>query len=220
MAVILNKRNIRIVSVTSILLLLVFFVIRDANSITLSQSISNSETVAKTDLDGASASNKKKTDNSEATEEIDRIKQEIGITDDSPVPATNANEQNEENTAVTFNAAKEYASILELSPMVVFSKSFCPFSAKLKELFANEYQFTPNFYIVELDKHQHGDLLQAYIKEKTGRGTVPNVVINGVSRGGSDDLRALHADGKLLDSLKTWGSGNFQVKQIEKPSNN
>ena len=31
----------------------------------------------------------------------------------------------------------------------------------------------------------------------TGRGTVPNVLLNGDSIGGSDDIQALHAEGKL-----------------------
>ena len=77
-----------------------------------------------------------------------------------------------------------------------------------------------SYVVLELDKHEHGAELQKYIGDVTGRSTVPNVVINRVSRGGSDDLRALHKDGKLLDSLKEWGGKQLTVSKNQKPSNN
>lgn len=245
----LNKRNIRVLSITALLLLLVFFVVQNANT-----GFNNIERpgikapLKESDIhpadnpgDGPKAVgviNQSTEKVEEVDTEIEKIKEKIGMPQDTnentnsnvkphadsnvnPKESTdNSNTKQKDGTVSNFDAAKEYASILDMSPIIIFSKSFCPYSSKLKELFSTEYHFRPNYYVIELDKHTHGKELQEYIKEKTNRGTVPNVIINGISRGGSDDLRQLHMDGKLLSSLKEWGSNTFTVTQNEKPSNN
>lgn len=40
----------------------------------------------------------------------------------------------------------------------------------------------------------------------TGRKTVPNIMINGKSIGGSDDIAALHKQGVLADKILSLGS--------------
>lgn len=118
-----------------------------------------------------------------------------------------------------FDPAKEFASIMAISPIVIFSKTYCGYSKALKNLLKSEYEITPAPTIVELDKHTNGKELQEYIGLKSGRKTVPNLFINGVSRGGSDDMKALHTEGKLLSSLNTWGEKNIKVNRVNAPSN-
>lgn len=59
--------------------------------------------------------------------------------------------------------------------------------------------------MVELDQHDLGPALQDALLASTGRRTVPNILINGKSIGGGDDVEALHNEGKLIETVKTMG---------------
>lgn len=59
--------------------------------------------------------------------------------------------------------------------------------------------------MVELDQHPQGLQLQALLADKTGRRTVPNVLINGVSIGGGDDVAALDESKTLIDKINEFG---------------
>ncbi|KAI1269182.1 thioredoxin-like protein [Xylariaceae sp. FL1019] len=96
-----------------------------------------------------------------------------------------------------------FNSILTRSPMVIFSKTYCPYSKKAKALLLDEYQILPAPYVVELDEHRLGKELQNLLYEKTGRKTVPNVLINGVTLGGSDDIALLEKHNTLVDVVKS-----------------
>lgn len=122
-------------------------------------------------------------------------------------------------SSVAFDAAKELQTILSMAPVVMFSKTYCGYSKALKNLLSLEYEITPSPTIVELDIHKNGRELQDYIAEVSGRKTVPNLFVNGVSRGGSDDMKALHSADELLGSLKTWGGKGVSVNKINAPSN-
>ncbi|SCV00639.1 LAME_0G11078g1_1 [Lachancea meyersii CBS 8951] len=223
------KRNLRVLFFTGALLVLIYFIVQHANTTStdldgsiLDDGRTNTAKSVVTNLSvkaGAKAKLKPeeavKTD-AKVDEEIESIKQEIGIKENigDKLPKVQDLAQDAE-----FDAAKEYQMILVSAPMIVFSKSGCPFSKRMKELLAQEFLFTPEYRVVELDKHEHMAALQSYIGVQTGRSTVPNVVINGKSRGGFDDFKALHDEGKLLKSLKDWAGKEFTVTKKEKPSN-
>jgi glutaredoxin len=78
-----------------------------------------------------------------------------------------------------------------LFPVIIFSKSYCPHSARAKQILLEKYIIDPVPYVVELDKHELGLGLQARLADLTGRRTVPNVLVNGVSIGGGDDVAEL-----------------------------
>ncbi|ODV78800.1 glutaredoxin [Suhomyces tanzawaensis NRRL Y-17324] len=125
------------------------------------------------------------------------------------------------NSPTVFDPAAELKLIRSMSPITIFSKTFCPFSKKLKALLKENYEITPAPTIVELDKHAHGVELQAYLAEITTRRTVPNVLVgaSSVSRGGADDFVALHRDGELVNLLLEWGGKNLIVRKNDAPSN-
>jgi len=75
--------------------------------------------------------------------------------------------------------------------VVVFSKTWCPYSKKAKALLRNKYS-DAQIAIFELDEREDGGELQNYLQEKTGQRTVPNVFIKEQHIGGSDALAALH----------------------------
>lgn len=68
-----------------------------------------------------------------------------------------------------------------------------------------DYSITPAPYVVELDQHPLGSAIQAQLKKSTGRSTVPNVLINGRSIGGGDDIEALHLKGKIEETVRSMG---------------
>ena len=67
----------------------------------------------------------------------------------------------------------------------------------------SQYNIVPAPYIVELDKHELGPHLQKLLGKITGRRTVPNVLVNGVSIGGGDDVEALDRDDELISKIKS-----------------
>lgn len=124
--------------------------------------------------------------------------------------------------AADFDPAKEFLQIRALAPVTIFSKLYCPYSAKLKKLLLENYLITPQPTIVELDKHKHGKQLQEYLAQVTNRRTVPNVIVgtsSAVSRGGADDFQKLHDEGLLAKLMNTWGGKDVSVSRKEVPSN-
>lgn len=89
--------------------------------------------------------------------------------------------------------------------VIIFSKSYCPFSARAKSILLDKYFIVPAPYVVELDHHQMGRKLQMVLGENTGRRTVPNVLVNGKSIGGGDDVSELHEKDELSSTLKSLG---------------
>ncbi|KAF2838695.1 glutaredoxin, partial [Patellaria atrata CBS 101060] len=116
---------------------------------------------------------------------------------DGPQPET-------QETLREHEVEQELNSILKKSPIIIFSKTYCPYSKKAKRIF-HQYKITPAPYIVEIDEHPLGPELQAALAKSTGRRTVPNILINGKSIGGGDDIEALHESGKLVNTVKSMG---------------
>jgi len=78
--------------------------------------------------------------------------------------------------------------------VAVFSKSFCPFCVKVKDLFNSLNQ---EIGVLELDHLEDGTEIQDALLQKTGQKTVPNVFINGVHVGGCDNTMEAHQTGRL-----------------------
>ena len=101
-----------------------------------------------------------------------------------------------------------------LITVIVFSKSYCPFSAKAKRILLEKYTIVPAPYVVELDQHPLGRGLQDALAKSTGRRTVPNVLINGKSIGGGDDVEALDVDGALIDKVRSMGGKRIMEAKL------
>jgi glutaredoxin len=93
--------------------------------------------------------------------------------------------------------------------VIIFSKSYCPFSKKAKHILLEKYKIVPEPYVVELDEHPLGQQLQATLAESTGRRTVPNILLMGKSIGGGDDIEELHESNKLADTIKSMGGSRI-----------
>lgn len=53
--------------------------------------------------------------------------------------------------------------------------------------------------------HPLGTQLQEVLAGNTGRRTVPNILVNGMTIGGGDEVETLHDTGKLAAKIKTLG---------------
>jgi len=96
--------------------------------------------------------------------------------------------------------------------VIIFSKSYCPFSKKGKQIF-NKYIIDPAPFIVELDQHPLGTQLQAALHVMTSRKTVPNILINGVSIGGGDEVADMDSTDILMEKIRDLGQKKIEVKR-------
>ncbi|RYP02432.1 hypothetical protein DL764_005811 [Monosporascus ibericus] len=103
--------------------------------------------------------------------------------------------------------------IFKKSPVVIFSKTFCPYSKRAKGVLLEKYSIDPAPYVVELDEHPLGAKIQARLGDLTGRKTVPNVMINQKSIGGGDEVAELDRRKTLIDKFKSMGGTRFTMKE-------
>ncbi|KAF4770821.1 hypothetical protein HAV15_012744 [Penicillium sp. str.  len=131
-----------------------------------------------------------------------------------------AKREREEKERKEAEAKTELNAILKRAPIIVFSKSYCPYSKKAKLILLEHYSIEPKPFVVELDKHPLGPYLQALLAQSTGRRTVPNVLVSGKSIGGGDDIVALDQSDELASTLRQMG-GKWIVdvshQEVEKP---
>lgn len=97
--------------------------------------------------------------------------------------------------------------------VIIFSKSYCQFSKRAKGILLEKYQIDPPPHVVELDQHPLGPKLQARLGEMTGRRTVPNIMVNGKSIGGSDDIAALDREKLLVDKIRELGGPRVSIRE-------
>ena len=86
----------------------------------------------------------------------------------------------------------------------MFSKSWCGYSAKAKNILS---QFPlKSYHVVELDQRADGDAIQDVLGAMTGARSVPRVFIGGQCIGGGDDTDKLNREGKLKQMLEQAGA--------------
>lgn len=103
----------------------------------------------------------------------------------------------------------ELNAILKKSPVIIFSKSYCPYSKKAKHILLDKYNIVPEPYVVELDLNPLGQQLQALLGKSTGRRTVPNILVQGKSIGGGDDMEELDETDTLVAKIKEMGGSRI-----------
>ncbi|PSR87566.1 Glutaredoxin like [Actinidia chinensis var. chinensis] len=101
---------------------------------------------------------------------------------------------------MAMSKAKE---LVATNPVVVFSKSYCPFCVSVKKLLTD---LGATYKAIELDTESDGSDIQAALLEWTGQRTVPNVFISGNHIGGCDSTTAMHKGGKLIPLLTEAGA--------------
>lgn len=119
----------------------------------------------------------------------------------------------------TYNQSRFHPSktaLTRFSPVIIFSKSYCPYSKKAKSLLLGDYQIDPAPYVVELDQHPLGPGIQAELGDRTGRKTVPNILVGGISIGGSDDIAKLDQEKTLIEKIMSLAGKRLTVTKHSK----
>ena len=84
-----------------------------------------------------------------------------------------------------------------MTDIAIYTKSWCPYCIRAKALLSSKgVSFT------EIDIEKHPEERPTMIARAGGRTTVPQIFIDGVPVGGSDDIHALDRAGKLDVLLK------------------
>ncbi|SBT34660.1 glutaredoxin 1, putative [Plasmodium ovale wallikeri] len=90
--------------------------------------------------------------------------------------------------------------IIDDNVIAVFSKSECPYCIKAISILKG---FNPNnMHVEQIEKNPNMADIQAYLKELTGKSSVPRIFINKEIVGGCDDLVKENEEGKLQERLK------------------
>ncbi|KAF9126008.1 hypothetical protein BGW39_007000 [Mortierella sp. 14UC] len=94
-------------------------------------------------------------------------------------------------------------SSIATNPVMIFSKSYCPYCMRVKDLFDD---LDVPYKALELNQHEQGAQIQNDLKTLTGQSSVPNVFVKGTHVGGSDDTHAANESGRLRELLdkKVW----------------
>nr|XP_033944950.1 thioredoxin reductase 3 isoform X1 [Pseudochaenichthys georgianus] len=88
--------------------------------------------------------------------------------------------------------------LIDSNQVMVFSKSYCPYCVKVKDLFK---ELKLEFNAMELDLIEDGTNYQDMLLEMTGQKSVPSVFINKTHVGGCDKTLQAHKDGSLQQLL-------------------
>ncbi|KAJ3878227.1 thioredoxin-like protein [Lentinula edodes] len=104
-------------------------------------------------------------------------------------------------SATSSSSMKLVESAISHNQITVFSKTTCPFCTATKRLFSDKFPDVP-VKILELDLLEEGPAIQAYLAQKTGQRTVPNVFVNSQHIGGNDTTQAAYHNGKLSTMLQ------------------
>ena len=89
------------------------------------------------------------------------------------------------------------------APVVVYSKSWCPYCLRVKGLFL---ELGAEAKVIELDEVIEGAEVQDALLSITGVRTVPQVFVGGDFVGGCDDTEAAHRAGQLVPLLDAAGA--------------
>lgn len=106
----------------------------------------------------------------------------------------------------------EIQRLIRQYPVVVFSKTFCPYCRTAKDLLEKYSLDKEKFYhLVELDRFdkEETEKYQNELEKLTGDRSVPRIFIRSKCIGDEDDLKQLENDGKLKDLLKTGQSAEI-----------
>jgi len=81
--------------------------------------------------------------------------------------------------------------------IVIYTTQTCPYCIRVKQLLQKV-----GLAFEEINLSQHPERREEMLKKTGGRTSVPQIFMDGVHVGGSDDLYRLYKDGKLTSHTK------------------
>ncbi|KAJ1723378.1 hypothetical protein LPJ53_002282 [Coemansia erecta] len=123
----------------------------------------------------------------------------------TPTPATQheAKEKKEKEQEQPSAAELKVRDLVSKHRVMVFSKTYCPYSRRAKQLLS-EYRDGRglDYAVLEADLESDPMAIKAALGSLSGHSTFPNIFVDGKSIGGSDDLARMHRNGELAVLLK------------------
>ncbi|OBS80167.1 hypothetical protein A6R68_21631 [Neotoma lepida] len=98
--------------------------------------------------------------------------------------------------------------LIENHRVMIFSKSYCPHSERVKELFSS---LGVDYNILELDQVDDGANIQEVLTEISNQKTVPNIFVNKVHMGGCDRTFQAHKNGLLQKLLQEDSAHDYDL---------
>nr|KYP51566.1 Glutaredoxin-C1 [Cajanus cajan] len=111
-----------------------------------------------------------------------------------------SSQKSKEEMEAALNKAKDIVSSF---PVIVFSKTYCGYCKRVKELLT---QLGASYKVIELDTESDGSDIQSALAEWTKQRTVPNVFIGGKHIGGCDAVMEKQKADELVPLLKDVGA--------------
>ncbi|KAI8636350.1 thioredoxin-like protein [Parasitella parasitica] len=112
-----------------------------------------------------------------------------------------ADKQDEFINIKTLSLKDEILGHIRDKQLIVFSKTYCPYSKKAKRILSS-YNLKEPLEVVEVDLRDDDYQVKMALNEISGRATFPNIFLNGQTIGGADDLEELHESGQLASLLR------------------
>ncbi|KAJ2961279.1 hypothetical protein NQ176_g11013 [Zarea fungicola] len=100
-------------------------------------------------------------------------------------------------------ASQKAQKLIDENPVMVFSKSWCPYCKATKSLLSS---LDVDFKTVELDQESDGAAIQDALEGISGQRSVPNIYISKKHIGGNSDIQSLNNSGKLKSLLAEAGA--------------
>ncbi|KAF9915009.1 hypothetical protein BX616_007119 [Lobosporangium transversale] len=98
---------------------------------------------------------------------------------------------------------KRIQGLIDSNRIMVFSKSYCPYSMAAKKLLRS---YTNDIQVLEVDLEEKSTEIKAVLtKLAKGHSTFPSIFINGEPIGGNDNLQALEDKDQLQSRLQKLG---------------
>uniref|UniRef100_A0A8D2JKN0 Thioredoxin reductase 3 n=1 Tax=Sciurus vulgaris TaxID=55149 RepID=A0A8D2JKN0_SCIVU len=99
-------------------------------------------------------------------------------------------------------------NLIEGNRVMIFSKTYCPHSTRVKELFSS---LGVDYNVLELDRVDDGPRVQDMLTEITNQKTVPNIFVNKVHVGGCDRTFQAHHNGLLQKLLQESSANDYDL---------
>ncbi|KAF6201184.1 hypothetical protein GE061_005631 [Apolygus lucorum] len=115
-----------------------------------------------------------------------------------------------ETPVPTGPALKFVEEFITNNSIAIFSKSWCPWCSKAKEVF-NSHGL--KYGVIELDLDENGANIQQALKYISGQKTVPNIYINNRHIGGYSELYPIFETG-VLDDVCSGGQIDFEYDLV------
>jgi len=154
------------------------------------------------------------------------VHKHVAVHDTSPVSSqqrmdqeqerrTEEPQQNDNTFKCDLSQQDCITQVVNSHPVVIFSKSWCPFCRKAMEALAAAGITEP--FVIDLTENPNSRDVQGTLRSMTGRRTVPNVFVGGKSVGGGDETATLQAQGKLVPLLVEAGAleGEADAEETE-----